>query len=313
MSVMRQWWVAGLLAFCPAAMPAGGGQACAGCHPAEAKLHEQTRMAHAMTPAKESAFEQNLPDGLLRESGDGYQFTFQKTPTGVMMTARRGSDEARGELRWVMGAGVQGETPLVDAKNGELESRISYFPQLRQYGITIGQEAGASDSAESALGLPQSPKALRACVGCHATAVRANAEPAIPGVQCERCHAGAVEHAKNQGKVNNPGKLSPLDQARFCGSCHRMKAPVDDHQLENVRFQPLRLAISRCFTRFWRSSAALRAMRRIRMRGAATRCFTTVNAWGVTAERRAKELMPMRGRQETVSAVTCRMWSCIRR
>jgi hypothetical protein len=34
---------------------------------------------------------------------------------------------------------------------------------------------------------------------------------------------------------------------RFCGDCHRTKPPVDDRQLENLRFQPLRLMKSRCF------------------------------------------------------------------
>ena len=52
---------------------------------------------------------------------------------------------------------------------------------------------------------------------------------------------------KGHGKPLNPGKLAPAAQVEFCGQCHRNKPPVDDFELENVRFQPLRLAKSRCY------------------------------------------------------------------
>ena len=222
-------------------------QDCAGCHPAETKLHERTRMAHAMIPALDSAFGKNLPDRPLRESGDGYEFRFGRTLTGISMTAERGSNTREGMIDWVMGAGAQGQTPLVRAQNGILESRISYFPQLHQYGITIGQDGGASPNAVAALGHRQSSGDLEKCLACHATAITRDLEPAIPGIQCQRCHPGADEHAKGHGKPLNPGKLTAAEQVRLCGTCHRTKPPVDDTQLENVRFQPLRLMESRCF------------------------------------------------------------------
>lgn len=205
-------------------------------------------MAHAMLKAGESAFGQNLPRGALRESGDGYQFLFQRQGEEIAMTSVRGEDHATGLIQWVMGAGRQGETPLVSAANGELESRISYFTNLKQYGITIGQPAAASPNAVAALGRRQGQKDLASCIGCHATAVTRDLEPVVPGVQCQRCHPGADEHASG-GKTAplNPGKMGAAQQVRFCGNCHRNQAPVDGQQLENVRFQPLRLMKSRCF------------------------------------------------------------------
>jgi hypothetical protein len=146
-----------------------------------------------------------------------------------------------------MGAGAQGQTPLVVTGNAVLESRVSYFPALRRFGITIGQQADASPNAFAALGVKQDPKTLRSCLNCHATGVTQNLEPVLPGVQCERCHAGAAAHAENKGAVTNPGNMAAVDQIRFCAACHRDKPPVDDTQLENVRFQPLRLMKSRCF------------------------------------------------------------------
>ena len=238
----------------PCAVAGSGGQECAGCHSAEMKLHAGTRMARAMLPVGDSEFGKHLPDRALREPGHGFEFSFGREWLGVTMTAERGSERAQGVIEWVMGAGAQGQTPLVKASEGRtLESRISYFPQLGQYGITIGQPGGASASADAALGMVQSKRALEACIGCHSTGMTTGITTGStaqfePGVQCARCHAGADGHARAKGApVGNPGKMTAREQVALCGGCHRLTAPVDDSQLENVRFQPLRLEKSRCF------------------------------------------------------------------
>jgi hypothetical protein len=206
-------------------------------------------MAHAMSPAIDSAFGKNLPAQPVREPGGGCEISYRVSPFGsILVTAMRGANRADGRIEWVMGAGAQGETPLVETAAGTLESHVSYFPQLRRFGITIGQAGGPSPTAEAALGVKQGPKTLRACLGCHATGVTSDLKPVTPGVQCERCHPGAAEHAVGKGQATNPGKMRPLEQVRFCGVCHRDKPAVDDTQLENVRFQPFRLMQSKCFT-----------------------------------------------------------------
>ncbi len=231
-----------------AALAGGAGVDCASCHPAETKLHERSRMAHAMVAAAESAFGKNLPGQPLRESAGGYGVSYKMSPFGsINVTAERGADRAEGRIDWVMGAGAQGQTPLVEAGGATLESHVSYFPELGRFGITIGQEGGASPNAQAALGVKQSARAVRACVECHATGVTADLQPVTPGVQCARCHAGAAEHVRTKGPVGNPGKMTAVEQVRFCGACHRDKPAVDEKQLENVRFQPLRLMDSQCF------------------------------------------------------------------
>jgi len=216
---------------------------CASCHPAETKLHEQTRMAHAMTPALASAFAAHIPSQPLRESATGFQLSYAAVAAGLQVTAQRGTQTATGVMEWVLGAGSQGETPLVRVGDTLFESRVSYFPHLDRYGITIGQPAGTSANAEGALGRKLSPKDAQSCLQCHSTG-----EPMVAGVQCERCHAGAEQHALKQTPVANPGKMSSREQVNLCGTCHRVTPPVDDTQPENVRFQPLRLLKSRCFT-----------------------------------------------------------------
>lgn len=208
---------------------------CATCHPAETKLHQRTKMAHAMGPALSSAFSENLPAQGLRESGDGYMFVYRRLENATGVTAVRGESRADGLIEWVMGAGEQGQTPLVRTGQGVLESRVSYFPQLHQYGITIGQDAGASANAQAALGKKQSTRDLENCLTCHSTSLTPDLQPIVSGVQCQRCHAGADEHARGNSKPPiNPGKLSAPEQVRFCGSCHRVKPPIDDAQLKNA-------------------------------------------------------------------------------
>jgi hypothetical protein len=231
-----------------AARMLSGQTECAACHPAETTLHLQTNMAHAMLPALSSAFARHVSDHPLREAADGYEFAYSPVPTGLEVTAQLGKKKASGLMEWVLGSGEQGQTPVIRAGKSMLESRVSYFTRLNQFGITIGQPPGKSAGAASALGLKESNQDAQSCLACHATGVTKDLEPVIPGVQCERCHAGAQKHANDgKGVVINPGKLTARKQLELCGTCHRIKPPVDDRQPENVRFQPLRLMQSRCF------------------------------------------------------------------
>jgi hypothetical protein len=220
---------------------------CATCHPQEAAAHARTQMASAMVPALASAFAENLPDHPLREPNDGYQIFYKRTNKGIAVTAIRADDRADGLIEWVFGSGQVGQTPVVRTPAGLLESHVSYFPQIHRYGITVGHQAGASPTAQAALGLKQNPDDLRKCFGCHATTVASNLTPIVPGVQCERCHPGASDHAVGRGKPLNPGKMQPTAQVQFCGACHRVKTQGKDSGLENIRFQPLRLMKSRCY------------------------------------------------------------------
>jgi hypothetical protein len=204
-------------------------------------------MASAMLPVLESPFYRNLAGQPLRESGAGFQFAYRATSNSLIVTAYRGPDRTEASVKWVLGAGAQGETPLLEAGNATFESRVSFFTRLGQYGITVGEEGGASSNAASSLGRRLNSKDLAECVGCHSTEASPDLTSVLPGVQCEKCHPGANRHSHGQGMPVNPGKMPAATQVQFCGNCHRNRAPVDDTQLENFRFQPLRLMKSRCF------------------------------------------------------------------
>jgi len=188
---------------------------------------------------------------------------------GIAVTARSGGEEASGALEWGFGAGAQGITPVGRAGGQFFEHRFSYYLAARRMALTFGHPARAA-TATSALGLPQSAHTITACFRCHATGVEETAAgPDLsriqPGVQCERCHGPGREHielAEKQATLAvvrrallNPGRLPPKAQVEVCGQCHRLPPNADvspEPELEDpvsVRFAPIGLLASRCFTR----------------------------------------------------------------
>ncbi len=234
--------------FCLAQTPFARAADCATCHPAEAKSQARTAHASALMPANQSAFAAHLPDHPLAEAANGYMFTYQRTPVGIMATAARGADSAQGLIAWVFGSGTRGQTPLLSFGGKYLEHRVSFYTESGKYGITTGQDNGVSPNAAKALGATQSTGDLKSCFACHATGSILDPATFIPGVQCGRCHAGAEEHAAGHGKPVNPGKLDHAAQVQLCGTCHRTTPqPGNDDPVVNVRFQPLRLMKSPCY------------------------------------------------------------------
>jgi hypothetical protein len=99
------------------------------------------------------------------------------------------------------------------------------------------------------------------CFGCHSTGAvsqgRLNLESMEPGVSCEACHGAAAKHvsAVRSGDVVNAkmpklGELSAEEMSELCGKCHRTWSQIAMHGpfgVNNVRFQPYRLANSKCY------------------------------------------------------------------
>jgi hypothetical protein len=179
-------WTAGpvVLALWSIATTTPSSPACASCHPREVQSYTHTRMTSAMMPAIFSPFARNLPKEPLSESADGYAFEYHLTGEGISVTASRGTDHAEGLIKWVVGSGEQGQTPLIQTRRGIAQHRVSYFPQLRRYGITVGEDAGASPNGDAALGRIWKTADLAQCLNCHATSVSRDLTSFTPGIQC---------------------------------------------------------------------------------------------------------------------------------
>jgi hypothetical protein len=161
-------------------------------------------------------------------------------------------------IRWGFGAGSQ--TWVLERDGRLYESLVSFYPAISGLDITTGDEALSPKSLDEAVGRGLTRHDSHDCFGCHATYTESNGKLALeslqPGVTCERCHLGSNKHALDSVLGNydsappNLHALSSEDVSSFCGQCHRTWEMVVRNRSfgeVNVRFQPYRLANSKCF------------------------------------------------------------------
>jgi hypothetical protein len=161
-------------------------------------------------------------------------------------------------ILWAMGA--QAQTWILERDGRMYESLVSYYPTLNGLFTTVGDEHMAPKTLEEAIGRPLSDEDTKTCFGCHSTNAivdkKLNLSSMTPGLTCEHCHVGAMAHLKNATKGGSDSDLKSLadlsteDLSNFCGSCHRTWELVTRagwRGTSNVRFQPYRLANSKCY------------------------------------------------------------------
>jgi Cytochrome c554 and c-prime len=232
---------------------------CAHCHPSQAQTQPLTAMGRAL----------QLPgtDPILNSHP---RFTFQKFGYTYIVETKNGqntysvSDGTRTitlPIRWIFGDGAQ--TWVLERDGTYYESLVSYYPSIGGLGITIGDFDITPKTLEQAVGRRLPPNESVACFGCHATdAVKdgqlLTLDSIQPGVTCEHCHVGSTSHMlsalQGEGMETAPPtlrKLTSEDLSDFCGQCHRTwETVIRGHWRGelNVRFQPYRLAYSKCFS-----------------------------------------------------------------
>jgi hypothetical protein len=212
---------------------------CAPCH-REARDFGASAMAHALSRGSESGVLKSNPKLSLRLGTYSYEIA------AATLVVSDGGETLRTPLLWAFGHGGVGQTFLYRLKNAWYESRVSYFGALRGLDITIGQQGITPYNLVEAAGRLTSPLEVSKCFDCHAT--NAGKAEMSPGVQCERCHGPADAHP---GKgMKNLGALTTEEVSDFCGQCHRTWSQVaanGPRGIQNIRFQPYRLAGSKCY------------------------------------------------------------------
>jgi hypothetical protein len=220
---------------------------CAGCHPREAAEYATSAHAHSLQKPAESNFYKSLPGVPIGEARGGFLLNYRLDGAALRVNATRGPETAAASIKWVFGAGRQAETPVAVAGQALFEHRISYYRENGRFGLTIGQQGGVSSSPRSALGRQLDPDEAKRCFGCHASAGLPDDPAFTPGISCERCHAGAAEHAKGSGSVFNPGRLKARALIEFCAACHRDQPEGNPDARINIRYQAVQLMRSACF------------------------------------------------------------------
>ena len=249
-------WVACLPLMAPAQQsPAQNPAVCAKCH-VQARTQPFTQMARALQLPDSNPLLKTHPKMTFAKAG--YSYLVETHDNKITYTVTDGVRTLSLPIEWSFGVGNQ---TWVFQREGKLyESMVSYYPAIDGLEITTGDEKIAPHTLEEAAGRVQSDSDVKVCFGCHTSNSIVNGKVNLsalhPGVNCERCHQGSDIHYADivKGKEDtipaDLSKLSSEDMSTFCGNCHRAwETVIRNHSKGefNVRFQPYRLANSRCF------------------------------------------------------------------
>ena len=229
---------------------------CANCHLGVVNAYAHAPMRHALEP--ENANPALMTHPSLSAQQNGYAYTVQTKDGKSTYTVAGASGSLTLPIRWILGQ--QSQTWVLEKDGRFYESMVSYFAKDQRLATTPGDDAIAPHTLTEAMGRELSIWEVRNCFTCHATGFNPEEEPApeklTGGLDCERCHAGAAQHMADAQQVNFKSipkslkKMNAGETSDFCGQCHRTWDKVVRegwHGPATVRFQPYRLANSRCF------------------------------------------------------------------
>jgi hypothetical protein len=232
---------------------------CATCHPAQAKPHPATSMAHAMELVSESAILKSHP--VLTFTEGAYSYHIERKGDESIYSVTDGQQTLSAPIGWAFGLGRAGQTYVFE-KDGELyESRVSYYQELNGLDLTIGAANLKPTNILQAAGRFMGRDEKVRCFGCHSTnasqGMQLTADKLTAGVQCERCHGDTGNHiaAMKQGnaklaQMKDLRAFSTEQMSNFCGQCHRTWEEIAAGGrlgVNNIRFQPYRLTNSKCY------------------------------------------------------------------
>jgi len=230
---------------------------CATCHAGVVSSYAQAPMRHAIEPDGANPQLATHPD--LKATIGGYSYSVQTKDGKTTYSVSDGANTITLPVHYFFGQKTQ---TWVLEKDGHLyEGMVSYFPRINGLDITPGDQVITPHTLEEAMGRKLPIWESRKCFECHGSGIEPGVplEPAKikPGLECEHCHVGAQQHMEDAAKDNFktlPPSLKKLDSeslSNFCGQCHRSWENVVRnrwHGIAFVRFQPYRMALSRCFT-----------------------------------------------------------------
>jgi hypothetical protein len=213
-------------------------------------------MAHAMEPVASCEI---LEKHKILSFRDGvYSYKIERQGESSLYTVTDGKDTIRAPLEYAFGLGKAGQTYVFKRDGKMYESRVSFFTALDGLDLTIGAANRKPGNLEEAAGRLMDRRNIEQCFECHSSSsTREHGQPeaTTPGVTCEHCHGSGTAHVRGfeTGKPAPMKKLSAFsteELSDFCGQCHRTWAQIaadGPHDINNVRFQPYRLANSKCY------------------------------------------------------------------
>jgi hypothetical protein len=242
-----------------AATPFAGDAVCSQCHRDQSAHYRGTPMAQALEPVAACDILKRHTDMTFREAP--YDSRIRRDGDHSLLTVTDGSQTLSVPLLWAFGRGQAGQTYVFERNGFYFESRISYFNALGNLDLTMGAQGSKPKNIEEAAGRRLDVSSARDCFACHSTGGvsegRLHVEAMAPGIGCESCHGPAEKHVEAiragnvaAAKLPKLGELKAEEMSDLCGRCHRTWAQIamnGPRGVNNVRFQPYRLANSKCY------------------------------------------------------------------
>jgi hypothetical protein len=239
-----------------------GSRSCQQCHAARSLTQLTTPMAHASYRSAVGPWGTKPAAGTVHIGA----FLYHVVPQGddAKVVIEEGNQSAKVDIPWTFGAGVVGQTYLLESKGRLYDGEVTSYRGL-QGGLDVSpaHKPAQEGDWDGAIGEKLTPRIAPRCFGCHTTNSTMNdkfdPERAIPGIGCESCHGPGLAHvvAANRNMIEearalifNPRSLTPVEAVDFCGACHTTSADVAQSKLfvpSNVRFPPYRLEKSLCW------------------------------------------------------------------
>jgi hypothetical protein len=243
------------------AAPPADKTTCASCHREEARSQPQTAMGIGIQLPEDQTVLKNHPR--LTFESNGYKYVIERKDGVSVYTVSDGAGFLALPIRYAFG--VSAQTFVLEYGGHFYESLVSYYPHANTTGagglaITMGSERLKPHTLVEAMGRATSSEEIATCFGCHSSGGVSQGAFTLqsmrPGLDCEHCHSGGNAHMEAMAKgkpavtPKKLGQLSAEDMSENCGACHRTWNAVVRMRTwgeVNVRFQPYRLANSKCF------------------------------------------------------------------
>ena len=243
-----------------------GSHKCIQCH--SDKVHQPTTpMGRAAETAADCQVLRSHP--LLTFRSGPFSYKIERKGDQSIYSVTDGKETFSAPILYGFGQGKFGQTYIFEHNGAFYESRVSFYNAIKGLDITIGAYFDSPKTLEQAAGNRMNASDARNCFGCHSTAAATKSdlkiEKLITGITCESCHGPGEKHiaAMGSGKfaekhIYNPSGLETEEMSNFCGSCHRtweqvvliqqaMRRNGQEMGINSVRFQPYRIANSKCY------------------------------------------------------------------
>jgi len=243
-------WFAAVCLASAAASP----ETCVPCHRTQTQRFAASGMARALSTGKDSALLARHPQLLGQIGRFSYATDLWGNAPVLTVVDQQEKKVEHAPIQWVFGGGSVGQTFVFERGGRWYESLVSYYATLKKLDVTMGAQNFVPHNLQEASGRLMGAAEVAQCFDCHATGVLKT--PALSlasmreGVQCERCHGASETHLARRAPMRKLGALTSEETSEFCGQCHRTWSQIASggpRGIQNIRFQPYRLAISKCF------------------------------------------------------------------